>query len=310
MRLRKVFIVIVFLPLLKLQAQRIGSSAEYIRQLTSEWKGERSADGRPRVTDQLLERLKRLSIEEIWGVLKNKGYDNQYEGGWEIIFPDSPMTGRVVTAQYLPARPDLHGAIMQQGRAEKRSEQGGNNSWPIDVLAPGDVYVADGFGKIADGTLIGDNLGNAIYARSQRGVIFYGSVRDMQGLREIKGFNAWVKGQDPSYIDRMDLFTINAPIRVGRAVVLPGDIVLANRYGTIFIPAHIAEEVILTSEITRLRDEFGHLRLKEKKYLPGQIDSKWTPGIRQDFLNWLNHYPGKLPMTRKELDEYLQQRNY
>lgn len=290
--------------------QRVGSSPEYIKALTAEWKGERFPDGRPKVPDAILKRLKDISIEEAWGVLRNKGYNNQFEGEWQVIWPDSAMTGRVVTAQYMPLRPDLQTQVKDQGKAEGRAQQGGTNSWPIDILQPGDVYVADGYGKIADGTLIGDNLGNSIYSRSKRGVIFYGSVRDQEGLEEIKGFNAWIKGQDPSYIKDMMLTTINAPIRVGRATVLPGDIVLAKKYGTIFIPAHLVENLVITAEVTALRDEFGHQRLREKKYLAGQIDSEWTEEIRKDFLNWLNNYPGKLPMSKKELDDYLKERNY
>jgi regulator of RNase E activity RraA len=220
------------------------------------------------------------------------------------------MTGRVVTAQYMPSRPDFVKVVQEQGKVEKRNPQGGTNSWPIDALVPGDVYVADGYGKIVDGTLIGDNLGNAIYARSGRGVIFYGSVRDEAGLSEIKGFNGWIKGQDPSYIQQMMLTSINTPIRIGRAIVLPGDVVLANKYGTIFIPAALVEDLVLTSEVTELRDEFGHQRLREKKYLAGQIDSKWSDEIKKDFLNWLKNYPGKLPMSQAELDNYLKDRNY
>ena len=292
------------------QAQRVGSSPEYIKTLTADWKGERLPDGRPKVPDAILERLKKVSMEEAWGVLRNKGYQNQYEGNWQVIRPDSVMTGRVVTAQYMPSRPDLIKVVQEQGKAEGRAQQGGTNSWPIDILVPGDVYVADGYGKIADGTLIGDNLGNSIYAKSQRGVIFYGSVRDQAGLSEIKGFNGWIKGQDPSYIQQMMLTSINAPIRIGRAVVLPGDVVLANQYGTIFIPAALAEDLVLTSEVTELRDEFGHQRLREKKYLAGQIDSKWSDEIKKDFLNWLKNYPGKLPMSQAELDNYLKDRNY
>lgn len=291
-------------------AQLVGSSPDYVKALTSEWKGERFADGRPKVSDAILARLKNISMEEAWGVLRNKGYHNQYEGDWEILLSDSAMTGRVVTAQYIPLRPDLQNYVKEQGKKEGRAQKGGTNSWPIDVLTTGDVYVADSYGKMAGGTLIGDNLGNSIYAKSQRGVIFYGSVRDVEGLLEINGFNAWVKGQDPSYIDQMMLTTINAPIRIGRATVLPGDVVLAKKYGVIFIPAHLVEELVITSEVTALRDEFGHLRLKEKKYLPGEIDSEWTDVIRKDFLNWLNNYPGKLPMSKKELDEYLKDRNY
>ncbi len=306
---RLLFIVMIFSGSFS-NAQRVGSSPEYIKALTSEWKGERFPDGRPKVSDAILKRLKNISVEEAWGVLRNKGYQNQYEGDWQIIFPDSVMTGRVVTAQYIPLRPDLQNQVKEQGLIEGRAQKGGTNSWPIDILVNGDIYVADGFGKIADGTLIGDNLGNAIYAKSQRGVIFYGSIRDQEGLEQIKGFNAWVKGQDPSYINQMMLLTINAPIRVGRATVLPGDVVLAKKYGTVFIPAHLVEDLVITSEVTALRDEFGHQRLREKKYLAGEIDSEWTAAIKKDFLEWLKNYPGKLPMTKKELDDYLKERNY
>jgi regulator of RNase E activity RraA len=291
-------------------AQQVGSTPEYIKALTLEWKGERFPDGRPKVSDAILERLKNISIEEAWGVLRNKGFMNQFEGDWTIVDPEHAMTGRVITAQYMPLRPDLEKQIKEQGKVENRAQKGGTNSWPIDMLTPGDVYVADGYGKIIDGTLIGDNLGNSIYAKSKRGVVFYGAVRDLEGISEIKGFNGWIKGVDPSYIQQMMLTSINAPIRVGRAIVLPGDVVLAKKYGVIFIPAYLVEDLVLTSEVTALRDEFGHQRLIEKKYLAGQIDSEWTEEIKKDFLDWLSKYPGKLPMTKAELDNYLKERNY
>lgn len=291
-------------------AQNVGSSPEYIKALTPEWKGERLADGRPKVSDALLERLRNISIEEAWGVLRNKGYMNQFESGWEVLHPDQSMTGRVVTAQYMPLRPDLDKFIRDKGKEEGRGQQGGTNSWPIDILTEGDVYVADSYGKIVDGTLIGDNLGNSIYAKSKRGFIFYGSVRDQEGLMQIEGANGWFKGQDPSFIQQMSLVSINAPIRLGRAVVLPGDVVLAKKYGVIFIPSHLVEDLVITSEVTGLRDKFGHQRLREKKYLAGQIDSQWTDEIRKDFMNWLKNYPGKLPMTQEELDKYFKERNW
>lgn len=291
-------------------SQKVGSSPEFIKAITVQWKGERLPDGRPKVSDEFLERLKNISVEEAWGVLRNKGYQNQFESSFMVIHPEEVMTGRVVTAQYLPSRPDYQNYVKDQGKKENRAQQGNTNSWPIDVLAEGDVYVADSYGKIEGGTLIGDNLGNSIYAKSKRGVVFWGSVRDQEGLSEIEGFNGWILGQDPSFIEQMMLTTINAPIRIGRATVLPGDVVLAKKYGVVFIPAHLVEELVLTSEVTALRDQFGHQRLREGKYKPGQIDSQWSEEIKKDFLNWLENYPGKLPMTKKELDEYLKERNY
>ncbi|WP_018612624.1 RraA family protein [Segetibacter koreensis] len=290
------------------RAQNVTLTAEQVKALTPDWKGERFADGRPRVSDVLLERLKSVSIEEAWGFLRNKGYQNQFEGDWTILNPDSVMTGRAVTAQYMPLRPDMEKVIKDKGRIEKRI--GATNSWPIDVLKNGDVYVADSYGKIIDGTLIGDNLGNAIYAKSKRGLIFYGSVRDMEGLSEIKGFNAWIKGQDPSYIQQMMLGGINVPIRIGRASVLPGDVILAKKAGTIFIPAFLLEDLVLSSEFIQLRDDFGHQRLREGKYTPGQIDTEWTDQIKKDFLHWLDENPGKLPMSRSELDQYMKSRTW
>ena len=108
----------------------------------------------------------------------------------------------------------------------------------------------------------------------------------------------------------MMLTSINAPIRVGRATVLPGDVVLAKKYGVIFIPAYLVEDLVITSEVTAFAMNSDISVFREKKYLAGQIDSEWTEEIKKDFLNWLNNYPGKLPMTKKELDNYLKERNW
>ncbi len=302
------FLVGVMLLVVNLKAQQVTLTPEQIKGYTPEWKGERFPDGRPKVADKWLERLKKVRLEEGWGILRNKGFQNQFEGDWLVLFPDSVMTGRVVTAQYLPLRPDVDKIIKDIGKTEGRI--GATNSWPIDVLKDGDIYVADSYGKIADGTLIGDNLGNAIYAKSHRGVIFYGSVRDAEGLAEINGFNAWMKGYDPSYIQQMMLGGINIPIRIGRATVLPGDGVLAKKGGVIFIPAHLVEEVVLNAEFIALQDAFGHQRLKEGKYTPGQIDTQWTDEIKKDFSKWLDENPGKLPMTRQELDKFMKDKKW
>lgn len=289
-------------------AQQVSLTKEQIVALTPEWKGPRLPDGRPNIPDSQLERLKNISIEEAWGVLRNKGYHNQFEGDWMILDDQKPMAGRALTVQYLPARPDYHEMIMAKGKAENRI--GNFNSWPIDMLKPGDIYVADSYGKIVDGTLIGDNLGNSIYRNSKNGVIFYGSVRDEEGLSKIDGFNMWVKGYDPSYIQGMMLGGINMPIRIGRATVLPGDAVLAKKGGVVFIPAHLLSELLINAEFIALRDQFGHQRLREGKYTPGQIDQRWTDDIKDDFLKWLDANPDKLPMTRAELDAFMKDRTW
>jgi len=291
-----------------LAAQKITPSPSEIRAITPHWEGTRLPDGRPKVPLELLDRLANISLEEAWGVLRNEGYHSQYEGNWEVLHPDQVMVGRALTAQYWPSRPDMVDLIKKKGDAEGRI--GNSNSWPIDVLSNGDIYVADSYGKIIDGTLIGDNLGNSIYAKSKKGVIFYGSSRDQEGLEKIEGFNAFVKGFDPSYIQNMMLGGINVPIRIGRAMVLPGDAVLAKKGGIVFIPAHLVEKVVINAEFISLRDQFGHQRLREGTYTPGQIDTRWTDAIKADFLSWLDKNPDKLPMSRSELDAYLKARTW
>jgi len=288
------------------QAQTI--SKEQLIFYTSEWKGERFDDGRPKIPDDLLERAKHIGIEEAWTVLRNEGYNNQFESNWKLVNDDIPVIGRVVTAMFMPSRPDLEKNIKARGAKEGR--KGNTNAWPIDVLKKGDVYVADGFGKIKGGTLIGDNLGNSIFSKSGNGVIFDGSARDLQGLKSIVGFNAFVRDFDPSYLEEMVLMGLNTPIRIGHAIVMPGDLVISEKEGVLFIPAHLAEKVVATAEFIALRDEFGHAMLKSGTYSTGEIDSQWTPAIREAFLKWLDQSNSKVKMTRAQLDAFMEKRTW
>jgi regulator of RNase E activity RraA len=287
---------------------QIFPSREMMMFYTESWTGERFPDGRPMVSDDLLKRVVKLSLEEIWGTLRNEGFHNQYADGWKMIHPDKPFVGRAVTALYMPKRPDVDKRILDKGHSE--GQKGAANSWPIDQLKTNDVYVADCFGKVVDGTLIGDNLGNSIYAKSKTGVVFDAGARDLEGLEEIEGFNACVRDFHPSYLMETMLMGINTPITVGNAIVMPGDVVVAKKQGVIFIPPHLLQKVVITGEFTALRDDFGHSMLRNGTYTPGQIDAAWSDEIKTAFLTWLDNNPDKLPMSRKELDEYMKERNW
>ena len=156
----------------------------------------------------------------------------------------------------------------------------------IETAQKGDVIVVDLFGKVRDGTFAGDNLGTSIATRTRRGMVIHGGIRDLAGIHPIPDFGVFVRGVDPTAIANVTLLGINTPIRINEVTVLPGDIVLGTMGGVIFIPAHLAQEVVEHSEITRLRDEFGHQRLREGRYTPGQVDREWTPEIQADFEAW------------------------
>lgn len=292
--------------------QGVGASSEYIKGLTADWKGERFEDGRPKISDNLLDRLKKLTLEEVWAELIDLGYLNQFEGDWQLINEneETTMVGRAVTAQFVPTRPDLDKYIRVLGKQEGRDYERATTSWAIATLVKGDIYVADGYCKPSYGTIIGSNLGNGVFTRTGKGVVFYGNVRDMEDLRKIKGFNGWIKGSDPSYMRQTMLVSINYPIRLGKAIVLPGDAVLAKKDGVLFIPSHLVEDIVVKGEMTKIYDIFGQIRIKEKKYTAGEIDSKWTPEIKRDFRNWVKTYDGQLPLNKEDLDKYLEKRNF
>ncbi|GAA4432778.1 hypothetical protein GCM10023188_21520 [Pontibacter saemangeumensis] len=277
--------------------------------LTSEWKGERFPDGRPKIPDALLERAKHIGIDDAWTVLKNEGYTNQYAGDWKMVKDDVPVIGRAVTAMFMPSRPDVEKNIKERGTT-KQGRKGNTNAWPIEVLTKGDVYVADGFGKIGGGTLMGATLANSIYSKSGNGVVFNGSARDLQEIQNIEGFNAFVRDFHPSFLEEMVLMGLNTPIRIGNAMVLPGDLVIAQREGVLFVPAHLAEQVVGTAEFVTRKDKFGFEMVKSGRYTTGQIDSQWTDPIKKDFLKWLDQHPELGKMTRTELDQVMSKRTW
>ena len=111
---------------------QVKMTKEQILFYTSDWKGERFPDGRPKISDDLLKRALDVSIEDVWEYLGSLGYKSQFDGGFQALHPDKPFAGRALTAQYMPLRPDMIKAITAEGKAEGRVS--GNNSWPINEL--------------------------------------------------------------------------------------------------------------------------------------------------------------------------------
>lgn len=258
---------------------------EDILHWTREWTGERFDDGRPRVPDSLLERMKLVTVEEAWGVVKGHGYRFQYAGNWQILHPDQVLVGRAVTCTLIPSRPDLHAVVQDWGK--ERGSVGFHNSFVIDTLVENDVVVVDMFGKVKDGTFAGDNLGTAIANKTKAGMVIDGGVRDVIRMGEIPHLNAFHRGIDASAIADVCLSSLNGPTRIGEATVLPGDVVLGTIGGVVFVPPHLAEDVCTRSERIRKMDEWGQMRIREGIYTSGQVDGAWTEEMKADFDEWI-----------------------
>ena len=284
-------------------------SAEEIKDYTREWTGDRFDDGRPRVPDEILKRMKAVTITEAGGVLRGKGYEWQYEDGFVCTHSGETLVGRALTAMYMPRRPQMR--TIMEAKGKDAGCIGDQISWPIDLLVEGDVYVADVYGKIEQGAVIGDNLATSIYSKSGNGVVHDAAIRDIDGIKELPGFASFVRGYHPSFASpTIMLVGVNCPTRMGRVTVMPGDVVLGKEDGVVFIPAHLAEQVVQTSELVRFRDQFGQQRIREEVYTSGEIDRKWEDHIESDFSQWLEDHMDELPVPREAIQELLKNRTW
>ncbi|MDA7916841.1 RraA family protein [bacterium] len=279
-------------------------SPEELVRYTSEWKGERFPDGRPKVPDDIIERMKEVNLEEAWGVLREAGYDYQFERGWKMVHPGETLCGRALTVTYMPLRTVANQVTNEIGEEDGRI--GNQISWPIDMLSPGDVYVADIYKRTVGGPIIGGNLANSIFAKSGNGVLFNGEVRDLAQLESIEGFNAFVRDWNPGVYQASMIMGINIPTNIGNVAVFPGDVILGKRDGVIVIPPHLAEKVVTKAEFIRLKDAFGFERLKAGTYTPGQIDTgDWSDEIEADFTQWMRANIESLPVPKAQIQKFL-----
>jgi regulator of RNase E activity RraA len=280
--------------------------AEDIVQWTQLWEGERFLNGRPKVSADILRRMRKITLEEAWGPLWNRGYQSQFEGDFKIIHPEKVMVGRAVTAVMVPKRPDLHDTLLQYGY-EQENRKGFFNQWVIDTLEEDDVVVVDLFDKIYKGTYVGGNLATAISTRTKRGgAVIWGGIRDNEQVVKIDNINVFHRGSDPTAIEDVTMVGMNTPTRIGRAICLPGDVVLATPSGVIFIPPHLAELVVVQAEKSQVRDVFGFVRLRELTYTTAQIDSPWPTALWQDFLHWFNSDPQAVDYHHLNWDKELE----
>ena len=275
---------------------------EQMTAYTRQYAGERFADGRPKVPDSILERMKRVTCEQAWTVLREHGYECQYQGKWVVTHENPLLVGRAVTCNFIPQRPDLADVVNEQ--AKSQGLVGRDKHWVMDRLERNDVIVADLLDRQIGGGFIGDNLANMIYDKTGTGCVVWGGTRDLAGVLELEDFVVFNRNWDPSTsgsYDRTMIIGYNTPIAIGRASVMAGDVVLGLREGIVFVPAHFAKEVVETAELIQLKDAFGYERLKAGVYTAGQIDAVWAEEISRDFYGWVRERIETLPPEQQEM---------
>jgi regulator of RNase E activity RraA len=152
------------------------------------------------------------------------------------INPGTPRVfGPVYTLRYIPMREDLGtGAAMADPENPQRKA--------IETAPPGCVIVVDSCGLDASGTF-GDILVSRLRVRGVAGIVSDGPMRDIAELSKMD-FPIFTKGNaaPPSYASILCV-DAQVPIGCGGVAVFPGDIVIGDHDGVVFLPAAIAEEV-------------------------------------------------------------------
>src|SRR2546430_3491942 len=259
---------------------------------------ERLPDGRPKVPDDLIERARSLSSEEVWAVLEEKGFRNQYADGFQILHPEKPMVGRAFTVQFMPDRPDVN--KIASAKAKERGLGPLTNQLAIDMLQPGDVLIVDLFGKKVNGTIVGDNLFYYVMKTTHSGgLVVDGSIRDLNGISEI-AMPAYFRAVDPTPIGNVMLTGINVPVRIGGVTVMPGDLVVGDREGVYFVPPQLVKEVLDRADEIRIHDEWTKKKFDEMQYKSREIYSTPAdPKLQQEYKDYL----------KKRLEEIRKQRS-
>ena len=260
-------------------AQVFTFTREQLIEFTAKNPFERFEDGRPKVPDAMLQRAKGLTAEDVLSVLNGAKYTNQYEGNWRILHPERKLVGRAVTAQFMPLRPDVAEALDARAKAKG---QRANHQAVIDTLGPNDVLVADLFGKIENGTIVGNNLATYIAGVTKAGLVVDGAIRDLESIFPLD-ISIYCRGMHPSAIGNVMLTGVNVPVRVGSAVVMPGDVVLGDREGVYFIPPHYVKDVVEKAEATHILDEWRREKLLSGKYKSSDLyPSPKDPVLKQE----------------------------
>jgi 4-hydroxy-4-methyl-2-oxoglutarate aldolase len=283
-----VLLVAVLVPALS-QGQAFTWTREQMLKYTALNPYERFPDGRPKVPDSILDKVRGLSAEEVLGIA-GRGYPNQFVDGLQVLRPGKKLVGRVVTLQLMPTRADVADADAAEAKAKGGARLSHQSA--IDLLEPGDVLVVDVGGSIAAGGIIGDNLAYYIWKKTGAGFVIDGAIRDLEGIAAFD-LAGYFRGATPPAIRNVVVTGINIPVRIGNATVLPGDVVLGDREGVYFIPPHLVKDIVDAADITHIHDEWTRLKFDEGKYRSGEIyGSPRDPALLKEYEEYLKRKLG------------------
>jgi 4-hydroxy-4-methyl-2-oxoglutarate aldolase len=190
--------------------------------------------------DALVVRLGKLDTCAISDAMDRLGLDG-VASGIRPLTSTARIAGRVVTVKLRRPVGEEH-SLRHLGTGA------------IMAASPGDVIVIDHQGR-DDVAGWGGILSTAADVRDVAGVIVDGACRDVDEARDL-GFPVFARSATPRTArGRAIEESFNEPVTVAGIAVSPGDLVIADGTGVVFIPAARAEEVIVAAEQIAEREE-------------------------------------------------------
>lgn len=176
------------------------------------------------------------------------------------------IAGPALTLQFMPKREDLHGG------SEYEDPEKQIHRHVLYQVERGDVVVVDARADMASG-VFGEMMLTYLAGRGGAGVVVDGCIRDSRKALALD-LGYWVRGTTPNFHIQTGIvpFAVNVPVACGGALVMPGDIIVADDDGAVVVPVAMAEGLIERASQHAEWEEFSRLRLSEggdlRRYYP------------------------------------------
>jgi regulator of RNase E activity RraA len=214
----------------------------------------------------LIKQLEGIGSATATGELSRMGIRNAFIQGPVAWTPGKSIVGPALTLQFMPKRGDIYpeGEYIDPERQLHRHV--------LYHTQPGDIVVVDARGEMSSG-VFGEMMLTYFKGRGGIGAVIDGCVRDWPHAKEVE-LGYWLRGVTPNFHVQTILmpFAVNVPIACGNALVMPGDIIIADDDGAVVVPIKLAPDLAKKGHEHAEWEVFTKLRLSQggdlRKYYP------------------------------------------